>query len=255
MGSHACEPTPAIWALCSKDDVKRSPAVCSKDGIDRDPAPANRYNPGQDVSLGHTLCTSCFPGDALEMVHPETQTGICRAFGPKDGSANLNSMPSCHTLNNMVATSANPNQVCTKIFRPAILYRGNQTDSFLAGHNMFAYVTCNVRKMTVCRPGAFSNPMVPAKPASYANSRSFAQKLRCDTEKQVSCANVCRVNMDGQLCLKGNSTGCVSKTTWTPPQARMMTRSKLLSVPTALARYDCDPTRCSAHYCHQVALD
>jgi len=255
-GSTACEPTPLSWGLCTKEDQRRSPDACNTNSTDRDPAPANIFNPGQDISLGHTHCTSCFPGEALEMIHPATQTGKCRSFGPPNGTANLNSMPLCHALNNMVVEPQAASLVCTKIYRPAILYAANKSDTFLTNFNKYAYVTCNVRKMVTCEADEYGEKMpTPTKPASYAPGSLAIQQLKCKSEKQVSCANVCRVRADGQLCKRGNETDCMADRTWTAPEARLMMQSDLLGMPIDLSEYDCDPARCKAHYCHQMAIE
>jgi len=257
-GSKPCEPTPLRVGLCTIADVQRNPDVCPKEGVGRDPAPVDIFNPGQDVSLAHTHCTSCHEGDALEMVNPDIGTGICRKFGPESKSPNLNAMPQCYRSNNLVVRSDATSQVCTRIFRPAILYAANSSQSWLIKHNQYAYVTCDVRKSVMCAPDDSEKFEIKAEPASYDADCAAAplmQQFKCKTETQVHCANACRVGFDGNLCRKGSS--CESASSWTPAQARVMTRqndSSLLGTQHDLSEYDCDPARCESYMCHQLAL-
>jgi len=251
-GAEECQPTPFSWRLCTTADVSRNPAVCKKAGIGRDPAPVDIFNPGQDVTVAHTHCTSCHEGEALEMVHPTTRTGICRRFGPANGTANLISFPYCHDTNdNYLVSSDSKSQVCTKIFRPSLLHAGNQTlQPYLANHNKYSYVTCNVRKMVSCEPSEHSF-QIEAKPASNTEEQQFKQQSQCTTETQVSCANVCRLKGDGTLCPK-NST-CTSSKSSTSLQL-VKIRSQLLGTPFDLSQYDCDPRRCEPRFCQQAAM-
>lgn len=250
-GTQDCKPTPLKWKLCTTDDVVRNPAICQQHGIGRDPAPE------EDVSAGYTHCTSCHEGDALEIVHPDTQTGICRRFGPSNGGVNLNSMPQCHAPNNLVVLPTSQEQVCTKVFRPALIYNGmNGSDAFLHNHNKYAYVTCNVRKSVACTLGESERFPISAHPASYADEcedNKLLQRLDCKTEKQVDCANVCRVRLDGKLCLRNET--CASAQSWTYQEAtNVMLATDLLSAPLNLDLYDCDPSRCDPKFCYQAAL-
>lgn len=250
-GGVDCKPTPLSWGLCTEADVSRNPDVCKAEGIGRDPAPSDMANPGQDPSLGYTHCTSCHEGDALEMVHPATQTGICRPFGPPDGVANLVSMPTCHEANNLIPRPGSKSQVCTQIYRPAVLYAGNtSSEPFLLEHNKYAYVTCNVRSMVTCDAGEGEKFDVLASPASYGSGHEQVERTVCKTEKQVSCATVCRLTGDGQLCLRGQD--CKSSKSSTPNEVYVM-RSQLLGTPHDLSQYDCDATRCEAKMCQAFA--
>merc|ERR1719473_2548789 len=189
------------------------------------------------------------------MIHPATKTGTCRSFGPANGTANLNSMPMCHAENNMIVQPDSPSQVCTKIYRPSILYTANSSDTFLSDYNRYAYVTCNVRKMVVCKPSKYADTLpTPTNPASYAAGLTTLQQTKCKTERQVTCANVCRISKDGQLCKRGDKK-CLSKSTWTPTEARVMMQSDLLGKSFDLGDYDCDPSRCKPHFCYRFALD
>jgi len=249
-----CQPTPLHWKLCSEEDTARNPdGPCPENVIDRLPAPVDTYNVGQDVSVAHTHCTSCMEGDALEIIHPETKTGKCKSFGPSDGSANLNRMPACYALDDMIVRPDEPAQVCSTINRPSVLYSGNNSDTFLVNHTNYAFVTCNLRHMSVCAPedNALAGPQ-PMKLASYAHGASGRKMMKCTTEKQISCANVCRISKHGYLCPKGDETcdyGVI-----TPENARVIAQSELFSKSFPLGEYDCDPGRCQSHFCNQLAL-
>lgn len=252
-GPGECEATPLSWRFCDKDDHARDPSTCKKEDIGRKPAPRGKSFPAQgEVSWGHTHCTSCHDNDALEIVHPDTQTGICRPFGASGGSPNLNAQPLCHARNNMAAAPTSNNQVCNKIYRPAVLFAGNDSYPFLINHNKYAYVTCNVRKMVSCSSEGIDGSEISARPANGGLKQLHTLKLQCKTEKQVSCANVCRTSINGKLCSKGDD--CTSGKSWTPLEARNHMRSKLMSTSYDLSTYDCDPGRCSHELCEQAAM-
>lgn len=256
-GPGECEATPLSWRFCNKEDHARNPVECKKEDIGRKPVPRGKQLPqAGDFSWGHSHCTSCHEGDALEIVHPDTQTGICRPFGASGGSPNLNSAPLCHAPNNLAAVPTSNTQVCNKIFRPAVLFAGNNSYPFLVNHNKYAYVTCNVRKMVSCTSDGIDTGMeIGARPADGGLKSLQKLKVQCKTEKQVGCANVCRTTIKGSLCEKGSD--CSSAKSWTPLQARNLMRSKLMSSSWDLSRYDCDPGRCSDYgteLCRQAAM-
>jgi len=257
-GDITCEPTPRAWDLCTKADVDRmsiATTVCHEvHDIGRKPVGKDKWNPDPgEINWGATHCTSCQEGDALEMVHAETETGICRSFGRPDGTANLNAMPSCHTDNNMNVEASSNRQVCTKIYRPAVIFKGSNTQAFMINHNKYAYVTCDVRKEIRCSPDDFTLRSIKARPADGGPKQIVVEKSVCRTNKQVHCRNVCRMKADGTLCKLGED--CKVDNSWTPAFARSISTSEFMGVAHDLSQYDCDPKRCSVEMCSHASLD
>jgi len=233
-----CKSTPLIWPLCGKG------GHCNPLDFGRKP------NKTDDVHAAETHCTSCFEGDALEIVHPATKSGICRTIGPADGSARM-TLPKCYASNAMEAVIKGEKQVCTHIQRPYTVFRGTSAEGWLKGYNEFAYVTCNSRKAVVCDPA--TDPIDKlVMSASQSMEGLNKETTKCQVESQVSCETACRVKLDGSICKKDDES-CKSAKSWTYEEFEDF-KTKASFKNQNLKDLDCDSSRCTPDMCKETTL-